>query len=115
MNRIRYITTEFKNEFPVVFKQATGEKFVRVVACRVYNTYGQEDIAITLHADFADEEYNKYDGFITFCNHYFREHDFIIQGARQFFNISFKVLSDEEFNFEGWKFVLELEMHYEQK
>ena len=112
--KIRFITTQMHNQYPLPFNQAKGEKIVRVISCRIFNPDGQEDIAITLHADFAVEAYNYYDGFVTFSNHYFREHDFIVRNPTQFFNVWFKVLSDEPFDFTGWRFVLELELLYNQ-
>jgi hypothetical protein len=113
MGKLRFITTEFRNEYPREFMSARTKKSIRVISCKIYSPAFQEDISISLHADFAYEINNRYDGYVMFCEstNYIREFEVI--GQQQFFNIWFKVLGQDVIpNINQYKFLLEIELIY---
>jgi hypothetical protein len=114
MRRIRFITSEFRNEYPREFMAGIEKKYVRVISCRVSYKDLPLDLSISLHSDFAFEINNRFDGFIMFCNNfssYIREIRVI--GQPQYFNVWFKIFGKEEIeDLDNLKFVLELDMLY---
>ena len=104
----------YRIEYPVAFRSAIGTKMVSVVSIRMYNTLSSQfDISFTLHADFALETDNRYDGFITFADHYFQPVDLSVSNSPQHFYIWFKNLSPDVIDFSSYKFVLTINCYFD--
>ena len=129
MQRRRLVVTEelpiayngkYRIGVPQAFRSATGHKIIQVCSARVYNTAtSQFDVSFTLHADFAEEASNRYDGFISTADQYFSPEEFsskhfpIINSAQDF-HIWFKYFgTNAAIDFSNYKFIVILRFFFD--
>ena len=121
--RLRVVVTEtsatllhdghYRYEYPTSFMCASGIKNVVVSNAYVYNaTELKFDVSFSLHADFAREADNRYDGYVSLTNFNFKSKDYDVIGNPQFFYFWFKFLGNTTVDFTDYKFIIELDLYY---
>ena len=121
--RLRVVVTENSSEllpdghyryaYPTSFMCASGIKKVIVSNAYVYNaTELKFDVSFSLHADFAFEADNRYDGYVSLTNFNFKSKDYDVIGNPQFFYFWFKFLSSTTVDFTNYRFIIELDLYY---